>query len=322
MIRKLMLAPAILTLTTTPALARGGGGGFHRGGGAAGGFHGGPGGGFHGGGGAGFRSGGFRGGEFHRGGFRGGRERFERFHRFGFFGDFGFVGPAFGFGVYPFFWDPFWFPSPYLRATGRHPAGAPGVRTAAVLPSDPDVLVLLRRRQGVLPLHPTVPGRVAQGGPLPGRLMAPMFSCVVGATPDPAGPGTKLNCREKGIPMRTLVIWSTALILATAVNAGADEPTLETDDQRTLYALGLTINRSLSPFNLSPSELELVEAGLADGSLHKTPKVDLETYGPKIKQFQEARAAAVAAAERKTSQVVVDQAARGRARQKPPRAWS
>jgi hypothetical protein len=131
MIRKLMLVLAILTLTTTPALARGGGGGgfhgggggggFHGGGGAAGGFHGGPGGGFHGGGGAGFRSGGFRGGEFHRGGFRGGRERFERFHRFGFFGDFGFVGPAFGFGVYPFFWDPFWFPSPYPAYTYAPP---------------------------------------------------------------------------------------------------------------------------------------------------------------------------------------------------------
>ena len=101
MIRKLMLALAILTLTTTPALARGGGGGFHGGGG--GGFHGGP------------------GGEFHRGGFRGGRERFERFHRFGFFGDFGFVGPAFGFGVYPFFWDPFWFPSPYPAYTYAPP---------------------------------------------------------------------------------------------------------------------------------------------------------------------------------------------------------
>jgi FKBP-type peptidyl-prolyl cis-trans isomerase FkpA/FKBP-type peptidyl-prolyl cis-trans isomerase FklB len=110
--------------------------------------------------------------------------------------------------------------------------------------------------------------------------------------------------------MRTLVIWPAILILATAVNAVADEPTIETEDQKTLYALGLTINRSLSPFNLSPSELQLVEAGLADGSLHKTPKVDLETYGPKIKQLQEARAAAVAAVEKKTSQVVVDQAAR------------
>jgi FKBP-type peptidyl-prolyl cis-trans isomerase FkpA len=109
--------------------------------------------------------------------------------------------------------------------------------------------------------------------------------------------------------MRTLVICSTVLILATAVNAMADAPKLETEEQKTLYALGLTINRSLSPFNLSPSELELVEAGLTDGSLHKTPTVDLETYGPKIKQLQEARAAAVAAAEKKASQVFVDKAA-------------
>jgi FKBP-type peptidyl-prolyl cis-trans isomerase FkpA len=109
--------------------------------------------------------------------------------------------------------------------------------------------------------------------------------------------------------MRTLVIWSTVLILATAVNARADELKLETEEQKTLYALGLTINRSLSPFNLSPSELKLVEAGLADGSLHRTPTVDLETYGPKIKQLQEARAAAVAAAEKKTSQAFVDKAA-------------
>jgi len=109
--------------------------------------------------------------------------------------------------------------------------------------------------------------------------------------------------------MRTLAIWSTVLILATAVNAMAAEPKLETEEQKTLYALGLTINRSLSPFNLSPSELALVEAGLADGSLHRTPAVDLETYGPKIKQLQETRAAAVAAAEKKTSQAFIDKAA-------------
>ena len=69
--------------------------------------------------------------------------------------------------------------------------------------------------------------------------------------------------------MRTLVILATVLNLATAVNAAADGPKLETEEQKTLYALGLTINRSLSPFDLSPAELALVEAGLADGSLHR-----------------------------------------------------
>ena len=37
--------------------------------------------------------------------------------------------------------------------------------------------------------------------------------------------------------MRTFVIWSTVFILSTAVNAVAAEPKLETEDQKTLYAL-------------------------------------------------------------------------------------
>jgi hypothetical protein len=158
MIRKLICALAILTLTTTPALARGSGGGFHGGGmggfhgGGMGGFHGGATGGFHGGfhGGGigglhdgaagGFRggaTGGFRGGgergfhgggrdgfhgdagrEFHGRGFGGRHDRFERFDHFH---RFGFVGPAFSFGVFPFFWDPFWFPSPYPAYTYAPP---------------------------------------------------------------------------------------------------------------------------------------------------------------------------------------------------------
>jgi hypothetical protein len=158
MIRKLIFALAILTLTTTPALARGSGGGFHGGGmggfhgGGMGGFHGGATGGFHGGfhGGGigglhdgaagGFRggaTGGFRGGgergfhgggrdgfhgdagrEFHGRGFGGRHDRFERFDHFH---RFGFVGPAFSFGVFPFFWDPFWFPSPYPAYTYAPP---------------------------------------------------------------------------------------------------------------------------------------------------------------------------------------------------------
>ena len=110
--------------------------------------------------------------------------------------------------------------------------------------------------------------------------------------------------------MRKLAMWSTVLILATAATASAGEgPELKTEEQKTLYALGLAISRSLGPFNLSATDLEAVEAGLTDGSLHKAPKVELETYGPKIRQLQEARAALVAEAEKKASQAFLDQAA-------------
>lgn len=81
MIRKLILAVAMVALTGTPALARGGGGGH-----GGGGFHGG-----------GFHGGGFRGGGFHGGGFRGGHERLEGFGRFHHFG--GFFSP---YAYYPY----------------------------------------------------------------------------------------------------------------------------------------------------------------------------------------------------------------------------
>ena len=48
-----------------------------------------------------------------------------------------------------------------------------------------------------------------------------------------------------------------ALLLAPAAPAGATEP--ETDEQKTLYALGLVLSRNLQQFNLTEKELALVE---------------------------------------------------------------
>ena len=83
----------------------------------------------------------------------------------------------------------------------------------------------------------------------------------------------------------------------TAAFASAPEPT--NDEQKTLYALGLAISQSLGTFSLSESELDLVKSGISDGVFKKAPKVDLQTFGPKIQQLQQARASVVADAEKK-----------------------
>src|SRR4249920_451791 len=93
----------------------------------------------------------------------------------------------------------------------------------------------------------------------------------------------------------------------TAAFAAAPEPT--TDEQKTLYALGLAISQSLGSFSLSESELDLVKSGIADGVLKKTPKVDLQTFGPKISQLQQARALVVAEAEKKAGAAFLAKAA-------------
>jgi FKBP-type peptidyl-prolyl cis-trans isomerase FkpA/FKBP-type peptidyl-prolyl cis-trans isomerase FklB len=83
----------------------------------------------------------------------------------------------------------------------------------------------------------------------------------------------------------------------TASFAATPEPT--TEEQKTLYALGLAVNQSLSNFSLSEAEFEIVKSGITDGFLKRPPKVDLQAFGLKISELQQARASVVAEAEKK-----------------------
>ncbi|HTS01660.1 MAG TPA: FKBP-type peptidyl-prolyl cis-trans isomerase [Thermoanaerobaculia bacterium] len=91
----------------------------------------------------------------------------------------------------------------------------------------------------------------------------------------------------------------------TSQAAGA--PSTEKD--KTLYALGLVISRNLAAFALTPAELTIVQGGLADGVLGKTPKVDIETYGPKLQDLAKARMTAAAATEKKAGAAFLEKAA-------------
>ncbi len=83
----------------------------------------------------------------------------------------------------------------------------------------------------------------------------------------------------------------------TAAFAAAPEPT--TDEEKTLYALGLAINQSLGNFTLSEAEFEIVKSGITDGFHKKPSKVDLQAYGVKISQLQQARALVIAEGEKR-----------------------
>jgi len=106
--------------------------------------------------------------------------------------------------------------------------------------------------------------------------------------------------------MRTIVTLALFVVLAAASPVTAVEPT--TEEQKSFYALGLAMSQSISTFNLSAAELELVKDGLTDGILRKTPKVELQTYGPKLQEIQKTRVSAAAAEEKKGSQAFLDKA--------------
>lgn len=107
--------------------------------------------------------------------------------------------------------------------------------------------------------------------------------------------------------MRKAIVASIVAVALASGGAGAVE--LKTDEQKTFYALGLAIGNNLSIFNLSPTELELVSAGLADSVAHKKPEVDLQTFGPKIQELQRTRMQAAAATEKKSSDAFLAKAA-------------
>ena len=86
---------------------------------------------------------------------------------------------------------------------------------------------------------------------------------------------------------------ATLLVLAAvfaAPTASAAGPQVKTDDDKTMYALGVALSQNLENFSLNETELELVKLGLTDGVLKRDKKVaDLDSYGPKLQQLAQGR---------------------------------
>lgn len=89
-----------------------------------------------------------------------------------------------------------------------------------------------------------------------------------------------------------------SLAAVSCAKTRASGPELKTDDQKTLYALGLVVSENLAQFNLSEADLEIVKAGLSDGVLRRERRVDMAEFGPKIQTLAQARASAGAAVEK------------------------
>ena len=84
----------------------------------------------------------------------------------------------------------------------------------------------------------------------------------------------------------------------------------KSEDDKTLYALGMIIGRNLADFNLTPRELDVVKAGMTDTVQKKKPAIELETYGPKVDKLHTDRRVARAAIEKKEGAAALEAAAR------------
>ena len=78
------------------------------------------------------------------------------------------------------------------------------------------------------------------------------------------------------------------LITLLAVPAFAAAPP-KTEEEKTLYAIGLIVAQQLSPFTLTPAELEIVKQAMTDVTTGKKPIVEIEAYNKKVQELANAR---------------------------------
>jgi FKBP-type peptidyl-prolyl cis-trans isomerase FkpA len=87
------------------------------------------------------------------------------------------------------------------------------------------------------------------------------------------------------------------------------ELALESDQHKTLYALGLALSQRLSRIDLRESELAYVVAGLQDGVLDRSPRVDVAEFGPQAEELAEERLAVVSEREKVEAKQFLDRMA-------------
>lgn len=77
-------------------------------------------------------------------------------------------------------------------------------------------------------------------------------------------------------------------VLLFVASAFAQEG-VKTEEQKTIYAIGLALAKNINVFNLTPEEFSIVKQGLTDGYEGKKTDVELSAYNEKLQQLARAR---------------------------------
>jgi FKBP-type peptidyl-prolyl cis-trans isomerase FkpA len=95
---------------------------------------------------------------------------------------------------------------------------------------------------------------------------------------------------------------------AKAAVPAAGPGTLTTDEQKIIYAIGLTIGQNLASLALSPAELEIVKRAMTDNATGK-PALALIDWAPKIDGLAQSRKSRAVAQEKARGKAYADKAA-------------
>jgi len=83
--------------------------------------------------------------------------------------------------------------------------------------------------------------------------------------------------------------------------AAAGGGQLLTEDDKTIYAMGVMLGGNVKTMSLTPEQIETMVRGFKDAATGKTPEVDPQSRAAQIQDFARARATAAAETEKKKS---------------------
>jgi FKBP-type peptidyl-prolyl cis-trans isomerase FkpA len=113
--------------------------------------------------------------------------------------------------------------------------------------------------------------------------------------------------RGRGPLVRPLLALTAALALTAGASAARAEDLSE--EEKTLYYMGVAMEQSLGSFTLSDEEFELVIRGLREARAGKQLELDRETYHPKVQKLGQQRVKKAAEAEKLKAHAFLAEAA-------------
>lgn len=83
----------------------------------------------------------------------------------------------------------------------------------------------------------------------------------------------------------------------------------KSEDQKTIYEMGVLLSRGLDTFQLSEAEFDALKAGLADGFHQRAGTAEANAWMPKVQALQRSRVAVAAQREKEAGQAYLARAA-------------
>jgi FKBP-type peptidyl-prolyl cis-trans isomerase FkpA len=113
--------------------------------------------------------------------------------------------------------------------------------------------------------------------------------------------------------MRKFII---ALLIVLIPVTGCSNSEPKTEDQKTLYSIGVLVSKQMDVLSLTPEELEFVQKGINDSVNGKKLIIEPEAYQQKIGEFAQARMKLAAEKEKTKSNEFLENAAKETGAQK------